>query len=156
MNAFTSFSRICPRTTTNKGEFCVCCPGCIVASPFHTRPLLKLMSTNTYFWREACNASASRPVWQQTQYINAANGVAVSAFSFLSSIHRLTPPIDHAVHFRRCSRRCFLFAGVQAAALEAERLGGGWGPDLEESTAVQRLDVRWKHCGGCVYSPSNA
>ncbi len=125
----------------------MCCPGCIVASPFHTRPFLKLMSTNTIFWREACNASASRPVWQQTQYINAAYGVAVSAFSFLSSIHRLTPPIGHTVHFRRCSKRCLLFAGIQAAALEAERLGGGWGPNLEEPAPIQRLDVRWLRGG---------
>ena len=47
---------------------------------------------------------------------------------------------DFHVRFWCCVRLSVL-AGLQAAALEAERQRGGRGPGLEESAAVQRLDV---------------
>jgi hypothetical protein len=39
------------------------------------------------------------------------------------------------------------WVAAQAAALEAARLGGGGGPNVEEYGAVQWLDVRWLLCG---------
>jgi hypothetical protein len=44
---------------------------------------------------------------------------------------------------RLCCRflRDFLFAGLQAAAMEAQRQRVGWGPSLEEFATIQRLDV---------------
>ena len=68
----------------------------------------------------------------------------------------LTLSLDDDLLFGCRGERDRVFAGVQVAALEAERQGGGGGPHMEEFAAVQRLDVRWKHYGGCVYSPSYA
>jgi hypothetical protein len=58
-------------------------------------------------------------VWQQTQNINAANGVAVSAFSFLSSIHRLTPPIDMPIADARRHSQDMISTALVALALHA-------------------------------------
>ena len=61
-------------------------------------------------------------------------------FALCRSLHGPSPDFDVLV----CCVMCcgFLFAGLQAAALEAERQRGERGPGLEESATVQRLDVR--------------
>ena len=56
-------------------------------------------------------------------------------------------------------QRDILFAGLQAAAVAAERREeqrGGWGPRVEEPADVQRLDVRRLFGGACRLFPSTA
>ena len=101
--------------------------------------------SNGIDWAQACNTALKRPVPEIRVASNAANGVAVSHFTLpgrcAASRRLLTPSADFCLRY--CCRflRYFLFAGLQAAALEAERQRGGWGPGLEESAAVQQLDV---------------
>ncbi len=96
-------------------------------------------------WAQACNTAIKRPVPEMRAASIAANGVAVSQIMLpgrcAASCRLLTPSTDYGLRY--CCRflRYFLFAGLQAAALEAERQRGGRGPGLEESAAVQRLDV---------------
>ena len=96
-------------------------------------------------WAQACIAALNRPLSDRRQGSNAANVVAVSHItlpgSSAASRRLLTPSTDFGLRY--CCRflRYFLFAGLQAAALEAQRQRGGRGPGLEESAAVQRLDV---------------
>ncbi len=96
-------------------------------------------------WAQACVAALNRPVPDRRQGSNAANVVAVSYFtlpgSCVASRRLLTPSSDFGLRF--CCRflRDFLFAGLQAAAMEAQRQRVGWGPSLEESTTIQQLDV---------------
>ncbi len=96
-------------------------------------------------WAQACNTAIKRPVPEIRAASNAANGVAVSHITLpgrcAASRRLLTPSTDYALRY--CCRFLldFLFAGLQAAALEAQRQRGGRGPGLEESAAVQRLDV---------------
>ena len=96
-------------------------------------------------WAQACNTAIKRPVPEMRAASIAANGVAVSHITLpgrcAASRRLLTPSADFCLRY--CCRflRDFLFAGLQAAALEAERQRGGRGPGLEESAAVQRLDV---------------
>ncbi len=96
-------------------------------------------------WVQACNTAVKRPVPEIRAASIAANGVAVSHITLpgrcAASRRLLTPSTDFGLRY--CCRflRYFVFAGLQAAALEAERQRGGRGPGLEESAAVQRLDV---------------
>ena len=96
-------------------------------------------------WAQACNTAIKRPVPEMRAAGIAANGVAVSHITLsgccAASRRLLTPSTDYGLRY--CCRffRNFIFAGLQAAALEAERQRGGRGPGLEESAAVQRLDV---------------
>ena len=97
-------------------------------------------------WAQACDSALKRPVPEMRAASNAANGVAVSHITLpgrrAASRRLLTPSTDFGLRY--CCRflRYFLFAGLQAAALEAQRQRGGRGPGLEESATVQRLDVR--------------
>ena len=105
-------------------------------------------------WAQACNTAIKRPVPEMRAASNAANGVAVSHITLpgrcAASRRLLTPSTDFDLRYC-CRFLCyFLFAGLQAAALEAQRQRGGRGPGLEESAAVQRLDV-CKLRGGCRY-----
>ena len=96
-------------------------------------------------WAQACNTATNRPVPEMRTASIAANGVAVSHFTLpgrcAASRRLLTPSTDFGLRY--CCRflRYFLFAGLQTAALEAQRQRGGRGPGLEESAAVQRLYV---------------
>ncbi len=96
-------------------------------------------------WAQACNAALKRTVPEMRAASNAANGVAVSHItlpgSSAASRRLLTPSTDFGLRY--CCRflRYFLFVGLQAVALETQRQRGGRGPSLEESAAVQRLDV---------------
>ncbi len=108
-------------------------------------------------WAQACNTATKRPVPDMRAASNVANGVAVSLIITLigrcaASRRLLTPSTDFSLRYCGRCLRYFLFAGLQAAALEAERQRGGRGPGLEESAAVQRLDV-CKLRGGhrCVF-----
>ncbi len=99
-------------------------------------------------WAQACNAALNRPVPERRIASNAGIGVAVSQYTLLSgrciaSRRLLTVTLLTDFGLRCCCRflRAFLFAGLQAAALEAQRQRGGRGPGLEESATVQRLDV---------------
>ena len=96
-------------------------------------------------WAQACNTAIKRPLPEIRAASIAANGVAVRHITLpgrrAASRRLLTPSTDFCLRY--CCRflRYFLFAGLQAAAVEAERQRGGRGPGLEESAAVQRLDV---------------
>ena len=86
----------------------------------------------------------------------AVSHIDLSLLALEDYLRVLTLSLDDDLLFG-CRRECDrVFAGVQVAAVEAERQGGGGRPHMEEFAAVQRLDVRWKHHGGCVYSPSYA
>ncbi len=96
-------------------------------------------------WAQACNTALKRPVSEMRAAGIAANGVAVSHItlpgSSAASRRLLTPSTDFGLRYCCHFLRYFLFAGLQAAALETQRQRGGRGPGLEESAAVQRLDV---------------
>jgi hypothetical protein len=96
-------------------------------------------------WAQACNTAIKRPVPEMRTAGIAANGVAVSHITLsgrcAASRYLLTLSTDFGLRYRCRFLRYFLFAGLQAAALEAQRQRGGRGPGLEESAAVQRLCV---------------
>ena len=96
-------------------------------------------------WAQACNTALKRPVPETRTAGNAANSIAVSHFTLpgrcAASRRLFTPSTDYGLRYCCCFLRDFIFAGLQAAALEAQRQRGGRGPGLEESAAVQRLDV---------------
>ena len=96
-------------------------------------------------WAQACNTAIKRPVPEMRAASIAANGVAVSHITLpgrcAASRRLLTMSTDFGLRYC-CRYLCYFpLAGLQAAALEAERQRGGRGPGLEESAAVQRLDV---------------
>ncbi len=64
---------------------------------------------------------------------------------------------DFHVRFWCCVQLSVLLAGLQAAAVEAERREeqrGGGRPRVEKPAAIQRLDVRWLRGGACRLFPS--
>jgi hypothetical protein len=93
-------------------------------------------------WAQACNTAFNRPFPERMRAGIAANSVAVRHFTLpgrCAASRRLltmTPSTDFSLRYCCCFLRDFLFAGLQAAALEAQRQRGGRGPGLEESAAV--------------------
>ena len=108
------------------------------------------------FWTRACSAARSRPLSELQQANFGAGIVAVIAW-----FHRLLCTLSHDPIHSACpfllsgytlcvgcrGERYLLRAAAQATALEAARVGGGGGPDMEASGTIQRLDVRWLRCG---------
>ena len=80
------------------------------------------------FWEKACNASVSRPVSALKQSNYVANAVAVSYIHCNMTLPRclLTQSSDFRLRIWCRVQRDILFAGLQAAAVEAERQRGGW------------------------------
>ena len=77
---------------------------------------------NRNFWAQACNAALSRPLPELRHANSIANGFAVGhlPLSGCQCDPRLTPTLDLHLLFCRRVQRGILFAGLQAAALEAE------------------------------------
>ena len=113
------------------------------------------------FWEQACNASVSRPVSELKQSNYIANAVAVSYIRCKMTLPRclLTQSSDFRLRIWCRVQRDILFAGLQTAAVEAERREvqrGGGRPRVEEPAAIQRLDVRWLRGRACRLFPSTA
>ncbi len=113
------------------------------------------------FWEQACNATVSRPLsaLKQSNYI--ANTVAVNLSRCHMNLPRRLLTLSPDFHLRMWCRgqRDILFAGLQAAAVEAEwreEQRGGRGPRVEEPADVLRLDVHWLLGGSRHILPLNA
>ena len=101
------------------------------------------------FWAQACNAAVSRPVSALRQSHYLASAVAVSHSRCQIPCRLLMQLSDFHLRIWCRVQRGILLAGLQAAAVEAERERGGRRPRVEEPAAVQRLDVRWLRGGRC-------
>ena len=102
------------------------------------------------FWEQACKAAVNRPVSElkQSNYIASAVAVSRSRCQMILPRRLLMHSSDFPLRIWCRVQRDILFAGLKAAAVEAERQRRGWRPRVEGPAAVQRLDVRWLR-GGC-------